>query len=357
MLGGYFKEELRKNNVLFNKSNKFGRLFYRNFNGKKELTLYGNTYLNYCYLVLETTNASVLKVFYKNILVSCVSGSKQTFVPIAIENNSQLVIEGGSEILKISLFGAKFYNESCDYVVPLQKYKVENTGKWLIKSYNNKDDFVNGNLPVVREYDKLLSSQVFKLAGNTFYADLYEDDGVYLCSNNDNYTEKINIVEGGRKAIIAPTDLNNIYVIYIENSKLYFKTITDFNKVSDRFEIDKKSNLVPIGFCPIEVYGFYANIFAVVWNNGSITIFEISDNGISIKTTIKGNKVKLQMFDDSLNIVKIDDYGVGIYRYVLSSGSVIPKDNEYYNFVINVNDYYLIDNSNLYFNCENCVEY
>ena len=130
MLGGSFIEELKKNKVLSNKSNKFSKLNFDFFNGKKTLTLYGSTYLNYGYLIIEVEDAEMLKVGYKDIVISCITGSKQVFIPLAIENNSKLTIEGVSKRLNIYLLGAKFYNEKCNYILPLKNYKVTDRGNF-----------------------------------------------------------------------------------------------------------------------------------------------------------------------------------------------------------------------------------
>lgn len=356
MLGGKFSEELKKNKVLSNKSNKFAKLYFQKFDGKKQLTLYGSTYLNYGYLMVETTNATTLKIYYKDILLACIVGSKQVLIPIAIENNSSMVLDGVVDELKISLFGAKFYNERCNYVIPLKNYKVVNAGRSFVKSYSNKDAFANNSFVNVFDFKKLYSSQVCNVSNYICHGNLIEDGGVYLLLDTDNYTTKTKVEEGVKSATIVPTDMEKIIVAYIKNGKLFFKTVTSNFDVSNEIEIDKKLNLVPIAFCPIEVYDFYANIFAVVWNNGSISIFEFDKDNFVNKFTFKGDKVKIQLFEDGFKIVKLNDYGVSVNKYTLSSSGVTLIGSDDGEYKINVNDYYLIEGCSLYFNNENCTE-
>ena len=146
--------------------------------------------------------------------------------------------------------------------------------------------------------------------------------------------------------------MSEIYIIYINHSELYYKRVGENFEVFNEVKIDKKSNLTPISFCPIEVYGFGANIFAVKWNDGSISIYQLIDDVFKNIFTFKGDKVKLQLFDKELNIVKINDYFVGVNKYLLSLDGVTLKDVDNYEFKLNTSDYYFIDNSKLYFNNE-----
>lgn len=355
MLGGNFIEELKKNKVLSNKSNKFAKLFIKGFTGEKELTIYGNTYLSYGYLKIETTNAVTLKVYYKDVLLSCVTGDKGVTIPIAIENNSKIKLVGNCDNLKVYLFGAKFYNENCNYLIPLKNMKVENAGNWFVRSYKDKTSFINGNFNNIASYKKLYSSQVVKLGDAIYHANLYENNGLYLCTDINNYNTNILIDTDVKSAIIMASDLEKIYIVYIKNNQLLYKCVSKDLTVSESNMIYQNLNYFPIGFAPIEVYGFKHNIVSIKWNNGSGSVFEILDDNFVNLLTFKGNIYKIQLFENEMIIVKIDDYGVSINQYNFHDSGV-TLDNMKSSYKINVNDYYLIENSGLYFNNENCTE-
>lgn len=349
MLGGAFIEELKKNKVLSNKSNKFSKLNFDYFNGKKALTLYGSTYLNYGYLIIEVEDAETLKVSYKDIVISCITGSKQVFIPLAIENNSKLTIEGRSKALNVYLLGAKFYNEKCNYLLPLKNYKVTDRGNFYVEGYSDKENFVANNLTQKHTFEKLFSSQVFQINNVLHHGCLFYSNGVYLSTDINNYTSSVQIASDIKCGTIVPSVSDKIIVAYIKDSKIFYKTLDENYSVVEEKEISKRGALVPISFVPIEVYGFNESIFAITWNNGTSSIFKYNGSEFVNIFTIKGDKIKIQLMEDELRVIKIDSYDVTINKYNFLDGCVTLMSNNNYYLKSNVNDYYFIDGMDIYY--------
>lgn len=353
MLSHTFKEELKKNNILSNKSNKFSKLFFKSFNGSKNISLYGGDYLSYGYIYIEVEDAVALKFYYKDIMISCLTGDKNTFVPIAFENGSNLTILGEGNNLKILIFGSKCRNHSKNYLIPVLNLCVKDCGKSKILSYNSKDDIVNNNLTEIKNYDNLYSIQVIN---EQCCGHLYKTDNVYYCTSKDNYASNILIENDIVDGVVVPTVNKNLDIVaYIKKGELYYKKIEN-NMASEEIKINRIGNARPVEFIPIEVCSGDISVLGVIMNNKTVSLYLYLNNEFVKKFAFKGEKCKLVLNGNSMEIIKFDDYVVTSFWCSIIDDAIYEDHNKLGINKVNINDVVIIDNAYLYFNDENCTE-
>ena len=266
MLGDTFKEELKKNNVLFNKSNKFGKLFFKSFSGEKSIKLYGAEYLSYGYIYAEVENANALKIYYKDILISCLSNNKSVIIPLAFENGSTLSISGEGVNLKILIFGSKCRNYLKNYLLPKLNIMVNDCGVSKLLKYNSKTDIINNDYNEIKTFDNLYSAQSYMENDITYCGCLYKNTNVYFCTSKDNYATNILIENDITDGVIIPTNMNTNIVAYIKDGEIYYNLIEN-NVLKNAVKIERSQNVRPISFVLMEVNSFQNIMFGVVWTN------------------------------------------------------------------------------------------
>lgn len=354
MLGDTFKEELKKNNVLYNKSNKFGKLFFKSFSGEKIIKLYGAEYLSYGYIYAEIENANPLKLFYKDILISCLSGNKSVIIPLAFENGSNLTISGSGDDLKILIFGSKCRYYPKNYLLPNFKILVRDCGVSKLLSYNSKEDIINNNLSEIKTFDNLYSSQTYMENDNVYCGCLYKNSNVYFCTSKDNYANSVFIDNDITDGVVVPTNLSTNIVAYIKNGEIYYNYLEN-NVVKGAIKIERTNNARPLNFIPVEVDTFGCILFGVVWNNGYSSIYVYDGNKFVNKLTFKGDKCKFIINEDQLEIVKVNDYSISSSKFSIGK-NILPNQNVNGINKMNINEVFKVGNSYLCFNDGVCTE-
>lgn len=344
------------NQISTDDKNKLSILYYEKFSGEKQVEIRTNNYITYGYIVLDVKSATDLKIHYKDILLCNINGSGFRYLSVAFIANGLLKISGVCDSVKIEISGAKvFDNEHISYL-PINSI-LSLPGCNNLYSVSSDNDFNNGNYSEVKKFNNLMNVQTIKYQNENFVACLFYEDGVYFCTNVDNYTNKIKICDDCKCTCIMPElQNNNIFIIYIWNNKLCYKILTNMQELSDEYYIYENNYDIPVNFSMLEIVEFSSATIGVHFEDGTYSIFTFYNGGWHKVLNKICPKTRIILNKSSVEIVEMFDYYLRICKYVFDNKKSEPlvwikNSKDYYN----VRDVLKVLNGYMLCNCD-CKE-
>jgi len=342
---------VNKNKILTNDKNKLSHLFYEKFSGEKDIEVKSENYITYGYILLDAKNAVDLKIYYKDILLSCINGSIFKYLSVAFFDSGILKIEGECDYIKIEISGAEILENQFSSYLPINS-AIALSGSNNIYSIDNVENLVNGNYQVIKAFNKLINVQTIRYQNSYNVACLIYDNGVYFCTNLDNYTNKIKVCDDCKSAIIVQNLQNdNIFIVYIFNNKLCYKILTNLTELSDEYYVYENNYDIPKNFSMIEITEFSNAVIGVHFDNGNYCVFIYNNSGWHKVLSKKCPITRIILNSSEIEIVEIFDYYLHICKYMFGNQIsdplvLIENSKDIYNVrdVLKVSEGYVICN-------------
>lgn len=308
-------------------------------------------------IFVKANGANNLKLKLNNTLILNCNGEVCSLVPIELKSDSELLILGECKNLKISLLGGYFDNFLNEYLIPNLNYCVCFNGDCEILEYSNIEDVAKNEMTLVNNMSNILCMQSYILNNVNYIGCIINDNGVYYCTNLDNYANKIWLEDDVEDVVIAVSDTNNIlYFVFVKDGKIYYQIFNSVNTLINKTEVSCNDNLKAKKLIPIEYIG-KANItlFACCFDNNTIKLFLLYNDIFTPILTLNGQKIRFVINDNILEVIIIEDYKVSILKYnidiskdiknILTKQRQVTKEN--CNNCLKVNSKYI------FFNFEN----
>ena len=256
--GNDFSETINKYRILDNQSNKLSKIFFDKIVSDVRINLETKNYVKYGYIFVSVKNPNNIKIYYNDFLIAKINSSSDIVIPCAFEENSYLKIFGTSDEFNLALYGANIINENKIRIYPTKNYIAKNRGKIVVLSYASKEDILDNNLTEVLNIENCIDFQCVKILQNEYCAYLIiENDTLYLYTEIDNYTNKIEITSGVKTAkILSDSWHSKFAVVYIKDNYVYFKTLSEDLMVSSEGILSFSNNYVPKSFSQIEILNY-----------------------------------------------------------------------------------------------------
>ena len=246
--GNDFSETINKYRILDNQSNKLSKIFFDKIVSDVRINLETKNYVKYGYIFVSVKNPNNIKIYYNDFLIAKINSSSDIVIPCAFEENSYLKIMGTSDEFNLALYGANIINENKIRIYPTKNYIAKNRGKIVVLSYVSKEDILDNNLTEVLNIENCIDFQCVKILQNEYCADLIiENDTLYLYTEIDNYTNKIEIASGVKTAkILSDSWHSKFAVVYIKDNYVYFKTLSEDLTLSSEGILSFSNNVLTI---------------------------------------------------------------------------------------------------------------
>ena len=352
-----FQNVLIKNRILDNSSNKLSKLYYKKFNGEEIIYLNTNGYLSNGYVYVCANSATDLNVYYKDILIFNCKNSAQKLIPCVFEEDTYIKIQGVAQDVELIVFGAEIINQNKVFHLPRCNSLLQKIGGGFeLQKYNDYNSLINDDMENnIINYD-ICDAQTFENNNQYYIGLLINDNGLYFCSNMDNYTNKILIADNAQYAQIMLNG-SNVYVIYTIYNQLYYKIIDNNLNLSEEFLIDIQISDRIKGFLSIAITDSDLPIFALKLNNDKIILVALHNSEFK---KILAKKAKygsmyasgslVELYINNGDCLSICKYNIGVDEDGVSIASLsAPKD------FCNVDKVLKLDNQYLLFNDKNCT--
>lgn len=311
------KNELQKNNVKDNYSGKFDKITFNHFSGEKRIKL--NTKLNgiYGYICVSVDNANDFVIGVNGVTLYKANGKDSTIIPIRFFMDDYIEIWGQCDNLKILISGAEFeYFEKDLVMYGTNKYVADCGGVRQLYSFDTlKDDRSSYTL---EEEFECLEIMEFRYNNLNYIAKLIEEnDGVYLCTNMDNYTNKKLIDFDYDNLVLVNGNSNSVIgLIYNQGVNLYVKWVDSNLNIGSSNLIESIAD----GIREIRNIRVDNNsiAFATILGNGNTVVYFYNNKFLKILTT-KSRKGKFCIVGGKLYFIYQSGYGVSIKVYMLNS--------------------------------------
>lgn len=340
------KDEFRKNNIKDNLSGKLDKATFGVFKGEKVLKIKPTLDGAYGYMCVSISEKSGIEIYLQGVKIFDGTKNIGTIIPIRFMVGDTIKICGECEGLKVLISGAEFESETYNYLLPRSKKYIENCGGInRVYSYENlnlgKDTFV------LDEEDAFADMVDFGYSGNIYLAKIKNDDGGYICTNMDNYTNKISLdFDYDDLIILDGSGSNLIDIVYSLGGVIYLMSVDKSYTVSSPKiicnAIDRITELVAIkgsGIC----VGFECK-----YQNGtSVVYINVSNNYVPFFTT-KSQKSHFCIVDNYFYHICKKFYGICIRKYEIDEEKerlnyVTSKDFPLSDSAITDGDFVLID--------------
>ena len=354
-----FSETINKYRILDNQSNKLSKIFFDKIVSDVKINLETKNYVKYGYIFVSVKNPNNIKIYYNDFLIAKINSSSDIVIPCAFEENSYLQIMGTSDEFNIVLYGANIINENKIRIYPTKNYIAKNRGKIVVLSYASKEDILDNNLTEVLNIENCIDFQCVKLSQNEYCAYLIiENDTLYLYTEIDNYTNKIEIASGVKTAkILSDSWHSKFAVVYIKDNYVYFKTLSEDLTLSSEGSISFSNNYVPKSFSQIEILNYNGpSILGVNLFGDSMEIFYFNGLNFIPILTKSCQSSKIFINQNNIEIFAISDYKVSISKYTFDIGTItLGQSGASYN-IWNASDIIKVENVYLVYNDGVCSE-
>lgn len=215
------KDELTKNNVKDNLSGKIDKLTFDYFKGEKVYDIKPNIDGAYGYMCVSIAEKSGIDICLGGVKIFDGLESVGTIIPLRFMSGDQISISGECKHLKILLSGADFeYLEDTYLLYRTKRYVEDCGGVHKIYSYDKLN--LGKSSFSLEEVDDSLSVVEYEYGNDKYLAKIKKNDGGYICTSMDNYTQKILlnfdyenlIVVGGRGENMLDIIYSKVGVVY-----------------------------------------------------------------------------------------------------------------------------------------------
>lgn len=325
MISSVIREELKKNRVQDNYSNKFEKIFFKEYEGNTSYTLNIDADNSYGFLFVSCEKPNSLKIALNGVIAFEESEKFSKLMPIRYKNGDVLTLEGSCENLMILLYGAEANFEKGDSVLYLSKKYIENCGD-MSKIYSFSD-FANGKegFEFVRTESCRYISE-FNLNGEVYLSKIIlENDNAYLCTELDNFANKILLNFEYDDIIITRGYSDNILtIVYLRSGKIYYRgvdsslNVGDENTLSDNMDyVTKLSGIDGDNSYPA---------FAINLANGNTNIYTFFLSKFRLLSSLKSRKGEFCIIGNYFYNIFASEYGYVIKKFQIAKNfdGIVP---------------------------------
>lgn len=352
------KNILNKNRVLDNESNYLSKIHFDNFHGEKNIEINAGGYMSNGYIFVDAVNVSDLKIYYKNILIMSTDTAISKIIPILFENDTYFKIIGNIENLSIYVYGAEIIKNSCCWHLPQNQMIIRSSGgQYDFCKYDSINDLIDNDVTMSFQHDSIVDVQSVKF-DSLYISYLYNDNGLYFCTNIDNYTQKYWITDSSCKAKIVPDFQNNsVIIVYIKDNRLYYKTIDENFNISEESHYDISFDEGLIDFCNVVINDCVIPVFGVVLKNKKSLIMCLYKENIVCRLIKKSNNCVIYLDSNSLEVYVFENNELSIEKYEIidDSSDVVMVNSSFRRVIYNVDQVIKLNNNYLLYNRNFCT--
>ncbi|MBE5738285.1 MAG: hypothetical protein E7354_00920 [Clostridiales bacterium] len=343
MIESIVKNELKKNLVKDNYSNKCDKVVFKNHVGISELKLKVSANGSYGYLYVEVFNTQDFSVSINGIECVCFNSGSSGLYPIRFKYGDVLTLNGNCDRLMLYVIGAEFDVIVKDKFLLISNKYIECCGG--CKRIYSCDE-VNFNDYVFEYEEDLVDIFEIEFNNSIYLVKIKNDDGVYLCIDKDNYTKQIMLNFDYDDMIITSSMGDGLLeIVYLYRGKVYKCALSDEFILGEPVAIENIVDIVSSLSAVSSDLGYSA--FVCKMANGNNVIY-VGDNGMY--TELFSTKSKICDFciiGNFLYCVYQDAYDFVIKKYNFSLGNhsvklVQCKKIEYADSVKIYGDYVLV---------------
>lgn len=339
-----FKEQIIKNRLLDNQSNKSSVVSLRNFAGDTSMPLLvANTTYGLMHISVSGIEGELV-ICYNNIKVLSLKENTSCVVPMVFVKDKNLTISGVCKLLIVGVTGGDIQKEGNYYYLPYNKFWVDCKFANKYYLYENADEYVNNNYSQSVAIDNILFMGEFTIGSQVCVGALIkESDGVYLSVNKNNNTTSNKVFDNVYDAIVVYTNSLGLWtIIYNADNKIQYKVFnSEFELVYEGVVV----NLYNGGCQIVPSISSKGCLFGVV--DGNILKVYCVKIGRIFEQILQLNGCGMRIFEggSDAKVVALDGYDAQVLSFVLDNsrhrGDMVTDAN--YRVVHNVIDYMLID--------------
>ena len=316
MIDNYLKEQLNRNKVLTNKSNKVDVVNYECFSGTASLgvSAIGNSF---GFIGIRAYGVEgYIKIFYNDDLIIEVNHDSDTLIPISFVKNAKIVVEGVCLRLAIYLEGAIFLNNPKKYAISNKTFVVE-AGNTFLYQYQDKNDILSLENLLRFDLGKTSCVQSIQIDSNILTAKVVVTNGVYLSTSVDNYATSKKIFDHADSvAFFQNIANNNLFFVRIFDGDISYAVVDKEGKVVSDTLITGMRKAVPVDVVVSSSEFLIHSFFAIKYDDGSFDLFVVKNNNVVEKIwQIKADNLKLHESDKMLIVCVHKNYCANIYRF------------------------------------------
>ncbi|MGN0961203.1 MAG: hypothetical protein ACI4PF_03275, partial [Christensenellales bacterium] len=313
MTNNYFKEQIKKNNVLDNYSNKFDILFIKNFQGSQDISfnVSSSTFCN-LYIKIKSIDGEMIIKLNSNILIK-IYEDNEYFLPLKLFKVNTISINGKCEKLLLKLQGGIFDYYNNRTILPKNNKILNNVGDLNLFSYLDYQDIFNNNLTKDTTFTNVIFMQTYISDGNTYLGKLVNNSALYFYNSTDNYTSGVNISDENISSAIFIQDYKNscLYFVYIKDNKVFYKTLKTGQELGGELELNTGINKLPISIIGAQTYIDGSKFFAIINEKNIIDIYYAKYNAQFQKVCeYRGKNIKIIEKDNEVIFLIFNDYQV-----------------------------------------------
>lgn len=307
------KDEFRKNNLKDNLSGKFDKITFSAFKGEKTLKIKPKLDGSYGYMCVSISEKSDIEICLQRVKIFDGTKTSSTIIPLRFVVGDEVTINGECEGLKILISGAEFETEINNYLLFRSKKHIENCGE-ISRVYAYSSLTEGKNAFVLEEEDSFEDMIEFDYSGTAYLAKIKNDDGGYVCTNMDNYTNKILLDFDYDDLIVLGGSGNNLMdIVYALDTHIYVCGVDkNYTLLTPQIISSGADNIVDL--IAIKSTTGESGFVCKGQNGLSIVYVNISNEYVPIFTT-KSQKSHFCIVDDKLYYIYKKSYDMCIRKY------------------------------------------
>lgn len=315
----YFRELIKKNDLLDVYSNIMDTIYIRLLDNKKSIQI-NVSKETYCQFLISIGNVDGnIKLDINSQTIANIVTAGSYIIPIKVRQNDILNISGGGDNLIIMLQGAQFKQSHIHKFLPMNNKLISYGDNAILYDVNSAEDIVQNNLLEMSNLGSAKFLQTFISGGEYFIGKISIENGVYFSTSMDNYANATKILDVEPDDIIFIQDVSNqiIDFLYIISGLVYSKRFhNDMSLKNDEQEISIQSGKRPLSLIASESYLGENKTFGILYDDNSIDIM-FKKNYANIQKVIgySGKSLRIIEKDSSLLVLLKSDYSFDILTY------------------------------------------
>ncbi len=318
MISSVIREELKKNRVQDNYSNKFEKIFFREYEGNNSYPLSIGADNSYGFLFVSCESPDSLKICLNGVTIFEEKERFSKLVPIRYKNGDVLTLDGKCKNLMVLLYGAEANFEKGDRILYLSKKYIENCG-------DNSKVYSFSDFTIGKDGFELINTEVIESIGEFGYnGEVYlckiilEDGRAYLCTELDNFANRVRLDFDYDDIIVTRGYGENILtLVYLNNGKIYYRSVDSALSVDEEQIIANNMDYVT-KLINIDGDSSYP-VFAINLASGNTNIYTFYLSKFCLLSSIKSRKGEFCIIGNNFYNIFASEYGYIIKKFQIAS--------------------------------------
>lgn len=318
MISSVIREELKKNRVQDNYSNKFEKIFFREYEGNNSYPLSIGADNSYGFLFVSCENPDSFRIGLNGVTVFEEKERFSKLVPIRYKNGDILTLDGRCKKLMVLLYGAEANFEKGDRTLYLSKKYIENCGD--ISKIYSFSDFTTG-----KDGFELINKEAIEGIGELEYnGEVYlckiilEDSRAYLCTELDNFANKIMLnFEYDDIIITRGYGENVLTIVYLNNGNVYYRSVDSSLNIGEENIVTNNMDYVT-KLISIDGDNSYP-AFAINLANGNTSVYTFYLGKFCLLSSIKSRKGEFCIIGNNFYSIFASEYEYVIKKFQIAS--------------------------------------